>query len=141
MKNHLKLVLFFLIAWCLATSCKDSTTAPLSNEIGEQQVEETEEKIFITDETNKEWDVTHAVNHYGFEPARFQFGLGPNAIQPILNPQMLSEGDAGYPSSDASFLVMGVNLNGHVRAYRLTIMSYHEVVDEQFGDSYVAVAY
>ena len=141
MKNHLKLVLLFLIVWCLATSCKDSITLLLSNEIGEQQVEENEEKIFIVDETDKRWDVTHAVNNYGFEPARFQFGLGPDAIRPILNPQMLSEGDPGYPSDDAGFLVMGVNLNGHVRAYRLTVMSHHEVVDEQFGDSFIAVAY
>ena len=88
----------------------------------------------------KAWDVTHA-QKYGMIPERFNHGLGIHHIRPIRNPRMLSAGDGGYPSDDDDFLVMGVRLNGFTRAYPLSIMGRKEVVDEQFGDAHVAVAY
>ncbi len=98
-------------------------------------------KIVITDRTGKSWDVTHAVLEYGFDPDGFQFGIGPHAIQPIMRPEMLCKTDAGYPSAANGMLVMGVELNGAVRAYPLTVMSRHEVAIEKFGEAHVAVAY
>ena len=74
-------------------------------------------------------------------PSGFQFGLGPFAILPIVNPRMLSPGDRDYPSRFGTFRVMGASLNGFTRAYPLGVMSGHEVVNEQFGDAHVAVAY
>jgi len=85
--------------------------------------------------------VTHAWEQYGFVPEEFQFGLGPFAIPPIMDPEMLMPGDPGYPGDSASFLVLGVFLNGAARAYPIPIMSQHEVAEERFGDTYVAVAY
>jgi len=140
MKTTLKLVLISFIILFLGASCEDSTIVePLSDDVEEQENEE--ERIFIVDHTNKRWDITHAVKTYGFEPNKFQFGLGPNAIRPILNPEMLSPGEEGYPSDDRSFIVQGASVNDYTRAYPLDIMSRHEVVDEQFGETYVAVAY
>jgi len=113
------------------------------NHQDEQQAEVIKEdgKIFIVDKTKKAWDITHAVHNYGFEAESFQYGLGPYAIQPILNPQMLSAGESGYPSSNETFLVIGTNLNGDTRAYPLSVLGRHEVTDEKFGNDYVAVAY
>jgi hypothetical protein len=50
-------------------------------------------------------DVTYAVNHYGFLPEGFKFGLGPFAIKPILEPSFLSPGDPGYDSIDEDEIV------------------------------------
>ncbi len=97
--------------------------------------------IFVVDRTGKHWDVTHAANQYGFEPEGFEFGLGPNAIKPIMYPVMLCAGDAGFPLREEDELIMGVNLNKLTRAYPLPIMSKREVVNEVFGDAHVAVAY
>ncbi len=105
------------------------------------EVVQKEGKIFIRDNTGKEWDVTHAVNEYGFNASSFQFGLGPFAIRPILDPQMLEPGDPNYPSSNSNFTVIGTTLNGDTRAYPLNVLNRHEIADEQFGDIYVAVAY
>ena len=95
---------------------------------------------YIQDDTGKRWDVTYGRN-YGLEPDGYQFGLGPDAIRPINNPQMLSPGDAGYPADDEDFLMIGVHLNGITRAYQISIMGWHEVVNETFGEAHVAVAY
>tara|TARA_Y100001960_G_C14331428_1_gene660321 strand:- start:103 stop:537 length:435 start_codon:yes stop_codon:yes gene_type:complete len=96
--------------------------------------------LFIHDRSGKSWDVTHALN-YNMEPAGFECGLGPFAILPILDPEMLSPDDQGYPSRNSSFRVMGTDLNGFARAYPINVMSWHEVANEQFGETHVAVAY
>ncbi len=100
-----------------------------------------EERIVIVDKTGKEWDITHAVNQYDFQKSNFNYGLGPNAIQPINNPEMLSPGDNGYPNDTSSERVMGVEINGEARAYPVSVLSRREVVNEFIGDSHVAVAY
>jgi hypothetical protein len=99
------------------------------------------DKIFIVDRTGKRWDVTHAENNYGLKAELFQFGLGPNAIQPILNPKFVSPGDPGYPASTQTFLVIGTALNNDPRAYSISDLTRHEVADERFDSTYVAVAY
>jgi hypothetical protein len=95
----------------------------------------------IEDRTGKRWDVTHAENKYGLKAERFQFGLGPNAIPPILNPEFLSPGEVGYPASDQTFLVIGTALNNDPRAYAISDLIRHEVAEELFDSTYVAVAY
>jgi len=98
-------------------------------------------KVYIVDRTDKKWDVTHADTAYGFKPEEFQFGLGPDAIKPISDAEMICEGFPGYPVFDDPRLVMGVKLSGEVRAYPIDIMSRHEVANEQFGEAFVSVAY
>lgn len=98
-------------------------------------------KIQLEDQTGKLWDITHAVNNYNFKPEKFQFGVGPNAIPPILEPQYYCPGDVGYPSTSSDFQVIGYKSNGSTRAYSLNVMINHEVANEQFGNQYVAVAY
>lgn len=99
------------------------------------------DKIIIVDNTDKKWDITHAVNTYNMEPERFQFGLGPFAIRPILNPKFINPGQPGYPGNSDTRLVIGTVLNNDVRAYPIDVLSNHEIVDEAFGDIHVAVAY
>ena len=99
------------------------------------------DRILIIDNTGKKWDVTHAVNEYNFIAENFQYGLGPNAIRPILNPQMISQKDRGYPGSGDDMIVIGVSLNGYTRAYPIRYLFSHEVVDEKFDSTYVAVSY
>ena len=112
-----------------------------SNNEQEANVVRRDNKTFMVDRTGKSWDVTHAQGKYGFVPENFQFGLGPFAITPILNPRMLSRGENGYPSDANESQVIGTTLNSDTRAYPLNVLSRHEVADEQFGDTYVAVAY
>ncbi|RMD93530.1 MAG: DUF3179 domain-containing protein [Calditrichaeota bacterium] len=127
-------IIFPMLMW----GCSSSTSS-----VGNDQPDITEEgeKIFIVDRTGKKWDVTHAVQTYGFEADKFQFGLGPFAIKPILDPKMKGPGDPGYPDDRETFLVLGTSLAGDARAYPISVMSWHEVADEVFGEKHVAVAY
>ncbi len=131
----IKKMLLFGIA-VVALACQ--TSEPMG---GTAEVRRDGDKIIIVDQTGKSWDVTHAVNEYGFQARAFQFGIGPFAIRPIQNPTMLSPGDAGYPSPQSDFLTIGYDHNGDKRAYPLYVMGSHEIVDEQFGQTHVAVAY
>lgn len=99
------------------------------------------EKIFIVDLRGKRWDVTHAVNEYGFVAEQFQFGLGENAILPVLNPKHIAEGHERYPSDDATFFVLATRIRYMARAYPINILAIHEIVDEVFVDVHVAVAF
>lgn len=99
------------------------------------------DQILIRDRTGKDWDVTHAVQEYGFIASRFQFGLGPYAITPILEPEMLSPGQNGYLPDSDNRLVIGTSINDDTRAYPLSVLSSHEVADEIIGGVHVAVAY
>lgn len=106
-----------------------------------KQIITSEDKIIIVDRTGKQWDITDAVRKYGFEPSKFQFGLGPNAIRPIIGPSFYCPGDPGYPSSSQSTIVIGASIDGINRAYPLSILISHEVADDVFGEAHVAVAY
>ena len=116
------------------------STSP-TEQSGPKAVVERDGKVFIIDVTGKSWEVTHAKEMYGMEPHLFQYGLGPYAIRPILDPEMLSRGERGYPADNEIFLVLGTEIDNDARAYPLEVMSYIEIVDEKFGNTHVAVAY
>ena len=98
-------------------------------------------RALITDVTGKTWDITHARDKYGIQPPDFQFGSGPFAIRPINDPLMWSPGESGYPATGETFRVLATRLNGLAKAYPLDIMSRHEIVNETFGETHVAVGY
>jgi hypothetical protein len=125
-----------LIIAVLIIAC-DSTLSGDNN----ANVVEREGKVFIEDQTGKMWDITHAVDKYGFSAGNFQFGLGPFAITPINDPEMLSPGNAGYPDANDERLVIGTTINNDTRAYSLNVLSRHEIANERFGDAFVSVAY
>jgi len=139
----MKIILPFLLVILLIISCQETNTTS-NNEPAEVIFEPDSSdttKIYIRDYTGKKWDITHAVNKYGFIPERFQYGLGPLAILPILEPQFLSPEDSGYGSVKENESVIGVVLNGIARAYPLSLLRGHEIVDENFSTTYVAVGF
>ena len=97
--------------------------------------------IFITDRTGKKWDITHAVDNYDLQPENFRHGLGPNAIRPINNPQMISPGESGYPGDGSTESVIGIEINGDARAYSVSVLASSEVANDVVGGIPVAVNY
>ena len=134
MKNFLKKLIIFALPFLIWTCASKNTGDPDNGNNRDEQV-------FITDRTGKKWDVTHAVPKYGFDPSNFQYGLGPHAITPINNPEMLSPGDKGYPVVDSAEAVIGLEIDGDARAYSIRKLSKHEVVNDRFGGKDVAVVY
>lgn len=66
-------------------------------------------------------------------------GPPPDGIPSIDEPKFTSTAEADYISDDD--LVIGVKYMGETKAYPLFIMTWHEIVNDYFGDVPVAVTY
>ena len=101
---------------------------------------ESQGKEYIVDGTGKRWEVGHA-RTYGLNPREYEFGLGPYAIPPLNNPTFLHPGENGYPDP-SDIMVLGLDMNNIVRAYPTwTQMARFEVINEDVGGGYLAVAF
>ena len=146
-----KVLLLAFAAWgvlaihpgCGANKGTVSELEPFVSEEEDDEVEDGEgnQTIYIVDRTGKKWDVTYAVEELGMRTAAFQYGLGPNAIQPIIGPEMVQEGQWGYPLPTSEEMVLGLIRDDDVRAYPLNVVRRHEIVDEVVGEEALAVAY
>jgi hypothetical protein len=145
----LSYISIFALLLPLLLSCESTTFSTTQDDSSppiivpppdDEEEEDEEEKIYIVDRTGKQWDITEAVNVYKFDPDDFRFGLGPNAITPLINPEMFSPGDPGYPAPDDTQII-GTTINGDTRAYPLNTLVFHEIANDSFGDIDVAVGF
>jgi hypothetical protein len=67
-------------------------------------------------------------------------GPPPDGIPSIDNPKFISVQEASKFLEDSE-LVLGLNINGDIRAYPLQILVWHEVVNDEVGGVPVAVTY
>jgi hypothetical protein len=67
-------------------------------------------------------------------------GPSPDGIPSIDNPKFISVKEADGLLEDSE-LVLGLNINGDVKAYPLQILVWHEIVNDKVGGAPVAVTY
>jgi hypothetical protein len=67
-------------------------------------------------------------------------GPPPDGIPSIDNPKFISVQEASKFLEDSE-LILGLNINGDIRAYPLQILVWHEVVNDEVGGVPVAVTY
>ena len=134
MSKRLLLILEILLLVLLYSyNCKDNPSSSKNNQ--------KDTTIYITDRTGKKWDITHAVIEYDFKKDNFNYGLGPDAIKPINYPDMLVPGDPEYPDTNSNQKIIGIDIDGEIRAYPVNILSSREVVNDTLTGFYTAVAY
>ena len=94
------------------------------------------DKTYIVDRTGERWDVTQAKS-IGFDPARFQYGIGRNAFTP-LDDSNLSD----YTSSvSRSLRVISVSDGSKAQAYSVPKLWRHEIANSSIGSEPIAVGY
>ena len=93
-------------------------------------------KTYIVDQHGERWDVTQALS-IGFEPHRFQHGIGRNAFTPLDDSQF-SRGNAGVRHNER---VIGITEGEHANAYAVSKLWRHEVANSFIGDRPIAAAY
>ena len=93
-------------------------------------------KTFIVDRHGERWDITQAVS-IGFEPHRFQHGIGRNAFTP-LDDSKFSRDNAGVRHNER---VIGITEGKHANAYSISKLWRHEVANSYIGDRPIAAAY
>ncbi len=99
------------------------------------------EPIIITDATGEDFDITNAVLKHHIGVAFWDFGLGRNAIKPVINPRMIGPGEPGYPDDQNIATVIGVRMEDDVRAYKIGDIPNKEVVDDVVNGVPLAVTY
>jgi hypothetical protein len=83
--------------------------------------------------------ITNGIKHI-VELDKIKSGGPPkDGIPSIDNPKFVPADKANFVSDDD--LVIGLRLNGETRAYPLSIMVWHEIVNDKLGDTPVAVTY
>ncbi|MDH3198002.1 MAG: DUF3179 domain-containing protein [Candidatus Krumholzibacteria bacterium] len=98
-------------------------------------------RVYIVDQDGKRWDVTQAVHRFGYEAGSFHFGLGAQAIPPLVDPPVVSAGEPGFAPADSDFAVVGVVSGAEERAYGEAEVAGWEVVDDRPGGAPVALVY
>jgi hypothetical protein len=93
-------------------------------------------KTYIVDYHGERWDVTQAVS-IGFEPHRFQHGIGRNAFRPLDDSQF-SRDNSGVRLNER---VIGITEGEHANAYSVSKLWRHEVANSFIGDRPIAAAY
>ncbi|MFW5791894.1 MAG: hypothetical protein ACOCVU_04470 [Desulfohalobiaceae bacterium] len=90
----------------------------------------------ITDRTGETWDLSQAVTK-GFEPQKFQHGIGRHAFTP-LDQSRLTDRPEEVPHN---LRVIGLAIQGQAVAVSVPLLSRHEIANLVVGGRPVAVAY
>jgi hypothetical protein len=77
------------------------------------------------------------------DPNALQFGIGADKIPSIDRPAFVTQEAPPYKNSRvmAKRPVIGVYAEGEPRAYPISIMNRHELVNDTFGDAHLTVAW
>ena len=94
------------------------------------------EKTYIVDRHGERWDVSQA-RSIGFEPERFQYGIGRNAFTP-LDDSSFTQDTAGISANQR---VIGVSDGNVANAYSVSKLRYHETANSFLGDKPITAAY
>ncbi|RMG57158.1 MAG: DUF3179 domain-containing protein [Deltaproteobacteria bacterium] len=95
-----------------------------------------EGKTFIVDGRGEAWDVTKAAS-IGFQPEKFQYGIGRNAFTPLDDSHLSANGDALSPWER----IIGVDVGGESAAFSVSTLSGHEISNNILGGKAIAVGY
>jgi len=102
----------------------------------EARVEKKGDKTYIVDRTGEKWDITQAVS-IGFDPRKFEFGIGRNAFEPLDESDWQSDSD----NSPSNLRIIGVARIRDAHAYSVNRLRYHETANTFLGDEAVVAGY
>jgi hypothetical protein len=88
---------------------------------------------------DKWWDMTDSL----INPEDLDHGLGADQIASIDEPIFAERDDPRWHERANSdhMMVIGVEIDGEPRAYPVPLLSRHELVNDSYGDTHLAVAY
>jgi len=130
------------LAACSATSTTDEAAVEhIPNRHDRPIVEEDGRTLLWANEDEsgtREWfDMTDS----DIDPATFQYGIGKDEIPSIDDPVFASFDDPRVAARGLArdTPVLGIVIAGEARAYPVSVMSMHEVVNDEFGGEPYAV--
>lgn len=132
--------LLFACASGLVLSCASAPVEEIPNRHERPIIEEDGKTLLWAGEEDGavQWfDMTGSK----IDPTRFQYGIGRDTISSIDDPIFRPYGDELLKARGVTgeTPVLGVEVAGEARAYPVSVMRRHEVVNDRFGDEAFAV--
>jgi len=93
-------------------------------------------RTFLVDQTGARWDISQAVS-IGFDPVKFQFGLGKDAIKPLDDTTLEKSTQEVSPD----LRILGISKNNFSKAYSIPKLSRNEIVNSSVESVPIAAAY
>ena len=93
-------------------------------------------RTYLIDQTGERWDITQAVS-IGFDPRRFEFGIGRNAFRPLDD----SDWPPAIEDSPADLRVIGVADGEEAHAYAVSKLWRHETANTRLESKPIVVGY
>jgi hypothetical protein len=93
-------------------------------------------QTYIEDQTGERWNVTQAKS-IGFEPGKFQYGIGKNTFTTLDDSYLKDE----FKSELQNPKVIGVKKGDRAHAYSISKLRNHEIANTKIGGEPIAVGY
>ena len=100
------------------------------------RVEKDDGKVYIVDQHGERWNVTQAET-LGFEPRKFQYGIGRHAFKTLDDSDLAEHNRWVYDNTR----VIGIAGGGEAKAFSVRKLAGHEIANSIIGDTAVAVGY
>ncbi len=84
----------------------------------------------------EQWDISQTIS-LGFEPGKFEHGIGRNTIKPIENPEFSEKLNSGLSNPR----VIGISRDSAAQAYSVPKLSYNEIANSIIVNKHIAVGY
>ncbi len=92
--------------------------------------------LFGGEDPGQDFDVTQ----FRLEPAQLHYGLGREKFSALIAPEFLSASEASRALPDTE-PVLGVSIGGEAKAYPISLLTRHEVVNDVVGGRPIFAAY
>jgi hypothetical protein len=125
MSKNYSIITIICMLFCF--SCQSNNTGADESKTGQ---------IYIVDQHGEQWNISQAVS-LGFDPEKFEYGIGRNAIKPIENPDFSGKSNPGM----SNIRVIGISKDKSAQAYSVPRLSYHEIANSEIGGEPIAVGY
>lgn len=127
-----------IIVWAALALYMEGPFAENTSTIPTVQITPSPAPTQVSTESKVEIQTTNGIKHIIPLDEIRSGGPPKDGIPSIDNPKFVSAGEADLSDDD---IVMGLELNGETKAYPLSILVWHEIVNDRFGDTPVAVTY
>jgi hypothetical protein len=94
------------------------------------------DRTYIIDQTGERWEVTQAKS-IGFDPIKFQFGIGRYAFTP-LDDSYWNDTNEDVPQGHR---VIGVTEDSEAQAYSVSRLAHHEIANTTLGSKPIAAGF
>lgn len=128
-----------IIVWAALALYMEGPFAENTSTIPTVQITPSPAPTQVSTESKVEIQTTNGIKHIVPLDEIRSGGPPKDGIPSIDNPKFVSASEAEFVSDDD--IVMGLHLNGETKAYPLFILVWHEIVNDRFGNTPVAVTY